>query len=101
MQTQLDLYADDVQEYIRKAREYAIEWCKDGGEISADEIRERFPIPAEWSRKQHNALGSLFKTKDFITKGIKKSTTPSRAGSTIYTWTLSNHYFQTHQKVSQ
>jgi len=66
-------------------RVQAVKIAREEGCVSADDIRSRFEIPSDVSR---NALGSLFKSKEFIWFGTKKSTTPSRAGSIISVWKI-------------
>jgi len=82
---QLNLFSEASQTFIHRMRQEAIKIAQEQGEVSADDIRQRFEIPSDVSR---NALGSLFKSKEFIWKGVKKSITPSRAGGMISVWAL-------------
>jgi len=85
MMKQLNFFSELSQEWIKEKRIEAIKIAQENGEVSADDIRSRFDIPSYVS---HNALGSLFKSKEFIWCGVKKSITPSRAGGMILVWAL-------------
>lgn len=87
MAKQLDMYESEKQEWLRKARMIAVEIALKDGRVSADELRERFPIPAHINK---NIMGSVFKYPDFCTNGIKKSTWGSRHGAIICVWVLKN-----------
>lgn len=89
MNPQLEMFSPQSREWIESLRKIAVEIAERSGEVSADDIRDLVEIPAGVSR---NALGSLFKCKLFQWKGVKKSRTPSRAGSMISVWALSNNY---------
>lgn len=84
---QLDLYESEKQEWLRKARMTAVEIALKDGRVSADELREKFPIPAHINK---NIMGQVFQHPDFCWNGIKKSTTGSRKRSLISVWVLKN-----------
>lgn len=86
MGKQLDAFSKQKsQEFLERMRTEAVKLATQYGEVSADDIRERHEIP---HGVDPNVLGSLFKGGQFIWKGVKKSRTPSRAGSMISVWAL-------------
>jgi len=90
---QLEIFTgEEVQQLLKDMRSAAVKIALETGEVSADDVRAVVPIPSSITRKERNALGSLFKCKDFAWKGVKKSATPSRAGSMISVWALSDNY---------
>jgi hypothetical protein len=84
---QLELYKNLNRDWIDAARRAAIRIAKEQGQVSSDEVRRECPITGSVHRK---AMGSLFKTKDFIWSGVKKSTTKTRKGGMIGVYTLSD-----------
>ena len=84
---QLNAFDVDDAERLRQAREVAMRIAFEEGTVSADVVREKFPVVECLHR---NAIGSLFKTNEFEFAGIKKSRTPSRKGGIIMTYRLTN-----------
>ncbi len=82
---QLDLIEEQKRIWVVNARQTAIEIAAREGSVSADDVRERFPIPGGIHR---NVMGRLFKVPVFVFSGIKKSDTPSRKGGLICTYRL-------------
>lgn len=83
---QMDLMDEQTRIWLINTRQRVVEIAKRKGTVSADEVREAFPIPG-WINR--NTMGKLFKSKEFIFTGIKKSSTPSRKGGLICTYGLS------------
>lgn len=68
-----------------EARKVAMRIAFEGGTVSADQVREKFPLVESLHK---NAIGSLFKSPDFVWNGVKKSRTPSRKGGLISVYRL-------------
>jgi hypothetical protein len=73
------------KDYLEAARKAAVRIARERGSVSFDEVRRECPIPGGFHR---NIAGGIFKTKQFIWSGVKKSTTPSRKGGMIGVYTL-------------
>jgi hypothetical protein len=84
---QPDLFTDQDQQRLVEARKVAMRIAFEEGSVSADLVREKFPLVESIHR---NAIGSLFKTKEFIWNGVKKSRTPSRKGGLISVYRLTD-----------
>lgn len=85
--TEPDLFDEIERSRLIEARNVAMRIAFEEGSVSADQVREKFPLVESLHR---NAIGSLFKTKDFIWNGVKKSRTPSRKGGMISVYRLTD-----------
>lgn len=85
---QPDLFTNEQRRYLEEARRVAMQIAYEQGSVSADDVREKFPTIEVLHR---NAIGGLFKTSDFVHRGFKKSSTPSRKGGIICTYGLSEN----------
>ena len=85
MEAQSTLFTEQDRLRLLEARKVAMRIAFEEGSVSADLVREKFPLVESIHR---NAIGALFKTKDFIWNGVKKSRTPSRKGGLISVYRL-------------
>lgn len=69
--TDRDVFGEDIQplfengrnaEWLRKAREIAIDLCEDSGEANIDDIRRLHPPPEDCDPR---IMGAVFRTRDF------------------------------------
>lgn len=70
-----------------EARKTAMRIAFEEGSVAADILQDKFPGIKLLHR---NALGSLFKTDDFVWQGVKKSNSPKRKKSLISVWSLTD-----------
>lgn len=84
---QEEAFSEQDRRTMIEARKTAMRIAYEEGGVAADVLREKFPGIKLLHR---NALGSLFKTEDFIHQGFKKSKTPERRGGIIGTYGLTD-----------
>ena len=81
-----NLFHEQDMKNLTEARNVALQIAYEQGSVAADDVRERCAALHELSR---NAIGSLFKTPDFIWQGVKRSRAKKRRGGLISTYILS------------
>ena len=84
---QEDAFTEQDRRTMIEARKTAMRIAFEEGSVSADILREKFPGVKTLHR---NAIGSIFKTEDFIWNGVKKSKTPERKSGLIGVYRLAD-----------
>lgn len=82
---QQEIFQRESEEWLAAARKVARRIATERGTVSSDDVRKQCPITGGIHR---NAVGSIFKTRDFIWTGVKRSSTPSRKAGMIGVYML-------------
>ena len=85
MTEQEDLFQGNSKQWLDAARRAALRIARERGQVSSDDVRKECPITGAINK---NVSGSIFKTRQFVWSGVKRSTTPSRKGGMISVYTL-------------
>ena len=85
----LDGLEDKYPDFLARARHVAVVIAEKEGEVTADDVRELLPIPAN---VHHNAMGSVFRESRWKRIGWRKSSQPQRHANRVGIWRLRDGY---------
>lgn len=76
---------DKYPDFLARARHVATTIAERQGEVTADDVREFLPIPAN---VHHSVMGSVFRSPQWKRIGWRRSSQPQRKASVIGVWRL-------------